>query len=278
MRKILKNFAFFYLLFLMLISLFSGILAGNGVFDGKKLALYPYSAYDIDKTAFLSPPSKKHILGTDGLGRDILARLIKGTYNSFLVSFIATAVSLFIGCFLGGISGYLGGWPDFIFSRIFELFYSVPMLFVLILLSPIIGNNIVLFALVLGFIGWLFTARLVRGEVIKLKENQFVEYAKANGASFFHLFKNHFFPHIFPVMLPIAIFGFSGMLIAESSLSFLGMGIKAPEPSWGKMILDGFSYLGIAPWTYIPPSLLLFFTVLSLDIIGEYYKKKFSRF
>jgi len=274
----LRYLAFFYIVFLIFISLFSGIIAGSGVFKKSRGKLYSYSAYQIDKNAFLSPPSKKHILGTDGLGRDVFARLVKGTYNSFLVSFIATIVSLLLGCFLGGISGYLGGWADFIFSRIFELFYSIPMLFVLILLSPIIGSNIFLFALVLGLIGWLFIARLVRGEVIKLKEKQFIQFAKVNGASFQYLFKKHFFPHILPPLLPIAIFGFSGMLVAESSLSFLGMGIKPPEPSWGRMILDGFSYLGIAPWIYVPPSLLLFFTVLSLDIIGEYYKKKFSRF
>lgn len=278
MKKAIEYLAALYIFALVIISVLSGVIVGKGVYADNSIRFYKYTPYQIDKTSFLSAPSPKHILGTDDVGRDILARLIKGTANSFFISFVATVVSLLFGAFLGGLSGYLGGWFDFVFSRVFELFYSLPMMFILILFSPIIGKNLFILAVVLGLLGWLFIARLVRAEVIKLKNTPFLEYAKANGASYRYLFRRHFFPYILPPLLPIAIFGFSGMLIAESSLSFLGLGVKPPEPSWGQMIYDGFSYLGIAPWIYIPPSILLFFTVLSLDIIGEHLKTKFSRF
>ncbi len=278
MKKVFEYFALFYLLFLVFVSLFSGLLVGRGVYADNSHRLFKYTPYQIDKSSFLSPPSTKHLLGTDGVGRDILARLIKGTSNSFFISFIATVVSLLLGSFLGGLSGYLGGWFDFAFSRIFELFYALPMMFILILVSPIVGANLLLFAIVLGLLGWLFVARLVRGEVLKLKNTPFLEYAEVNGANYYYLFKKHFFPYILPPLLPIAVFGFSGMLVAESSLSFLGLGVRPPEPSWGQMIYDGFTYLDIAPWIYVPPSILLFLTVLSLDIIGERFKKIYSRF
>ncbi len=277
MLRYFRLFAVFYLLALLLIAMFSGLLVGKGVYS-KGFRLYKYTPYEIDKEAFLSPPSKKHILGTDGIGRDVFARLIKGTSNSFLVSFVATVISLIIGTMLGGISGYAGGIFDFIFNRIFEIFYSLPLIFVLILFAPLIGGNLLLLGLMLGAFGWLFIARLVRSEVIKLKKNPFLDFARSNGASFIYLFKKHFFPHILPTLLPIAIFGFSGMLVVESSLSFLGLGVRLPEPSWGQMIYDGFTYLGVAPWIYIPPSVLLFLTILSLDIMGEHFKKRFSRF
>ncbi len=278
MKGFIDFIAAFFILFLVLVSVFSGFIVGQGVYGDNSSKIYLYTPYEIDKSAFLSPPSKKHILGTDDVGRDILARLIKGTTNSFFVSFVATLISLLFGVCLGGLSGYMGGWFDFIFSRFFELFYALPIIFVLILFSPIIEGNLFVFALILGLIGWLFVARLVRAEVIKLKETPFLFYAKSNGATFFYLFKKHFFPHILPPLLPIAIFGFSGMLVAESSLSFLGLGVRPPEPSWGQMIYDGFAYLGIAPWIYVPPSVLLFLTVLSLDVLGEHFKKRYSRF
>ncbi len=278
MRKVIEFVAAFYILFLVIISIFSGILVGSGVYTDNSYRIYSYTPYEIDKSSFLSPPTKKHIMGTDDVGRDILARLIKGTSNSFFISFVATVISLLFGAFLGGLSGYLGGWFDFVFSRVFELFYSLPIMFVLILFSPIMGDNLFLFAVVLGLLGWLFIARLVRAEVKKLKDTPFLEYAKSNGANYYYLFKRHFFPYILPPLLPIAIFGFSGMLVAEASLSFLGLGVRPPEPSWGQMIYDGFTYLGIAPWIYVPPSVLLFLTVLSLDILGEHFKKIYSRF
>ncbi|BBB32260.1 peptide/nickel transport system permease protein [Thermotomaculum hydrothermale] len=258
MKRVIELFAAFFLSFLVLIAVFSGYIVGSGVYEDNGNKIYKYTPYQIDKTSFLSSPNKNHWLGTDEVGRDVLARLIKGTSNSFLISFIATIVSLIFGALLGGLSGYLGGWFDFIFSRVFELFYSLPVMFILILLSPIIGENLFLLAVVLGLLGWLFIARLVRAEVIKLKNTPFLEYAKANGAGYLYLFKNHFFPYILPPLLPIAIFGFSGMLVAESSLSFLGLGVKPPEPSWGQMIYDGFAYLGVAPWYIFLPQFCCF--------------------
>lgn len=278
MKKISNCFAVFFILLMLFISLFSDVIVGKDVFLKRSKKIYMYSPYQIDRDAFLKPPSKKHILGTDSVGRDIFARLVKGISNSFLISFVATLISLIIGMFAGGIAGYLGGVIDFVFSRFFELFYSIPLLFMLILLSPLIGDNLFLFGIVLGFFGWLFVARLVRGEVIKLKGMPFLEFARANGAGFIHVFKRHFFPHLLPPVLPITIFGFSGMLVAESSLSFLGLGVKPPEPSLGSLISQGLNYHDVAPWIYIPPSIVLFLTVLSLDIIGEYLKKRYSRF
>ncbi len=278
MKSLGKRVAIIYLAFLFALSLSSGILVGTDWYKIKQLKVYKYTPYEIDKHAFLSPPSLTHILGTDAIGRDIAARLIKGTANSFLISFVATVVSLILGLFFGGLAGYLGGVFDFVFSRVFELFYSLPILFTLILFSMLIGESLIMLGIVLGFLGWLFIARLFRSEVIKLKSSDFVRYARANGGGFLYLFRKHFFPHAFPSIMTVAIFSFSGMLVAESSLSFLGLGVKPPEPSWGEMIYEGMSFLGVAPWIYVPPSVMLFFTILSLDVLGRAIKRQISRF
>ena len=234
----------------------------------------PWSPFLVNGKASLQSPSFRHWLGTDILGRDILARLIFGARVSFWIGILATIVSLLLGIPLGALSGLVGGRVDTLFNRITELFYAIPMLLLLILVSGIFEFDVWVLAILLGVFGWIIPARYMRGEVIKLKEMNYVAYARVTGASTWHIMKTHLIPNGIGPVLVSASFNMANLILVEATLSFLGLGVRPPMPSWGGMIYDGLSFLQVAPWLIYPPMIMLFLSIFSYDVIGQDLKRR----
>ncbi len=238
------------------------------------LPLYKWSPFRVNAEESLLKPSFRHPLGTDILGRDQLARLILGAHVSILVGLFATLVSLLIGIPLGAYSGYAGGLADRLFGRFVEGFYALPLFFLLVMVAGLFRLNIWSLSLVLGIMGWVVPARYMRNEALRLKQLDFVRYSYATGAPFTHLLRFHLIPNgIAPVMVS-ATFNMANLILVEATLSFLGLGVQPPVPSWGGMIMDGMRAARVAPWLLIPPVLMVFFAIFSYDILGQWLKLK----
>ena len=253
-----------------------GLVEGRQTAQKGKSPLFPIldiSPFRIQSDASLKPPSWAHWLGTDILGRDILARMLLGGQVSFLIGFLATLISLLIGIPSGAVAGFAGGWKDRVFNRFVELFYAIPMLLLLILVSGTYELTSVTLAILLGVFGWIVPARYMRGEVLKLKEMNYVQYAVATGASRWHIIRTHLVPNgIGPVMVS-ASFNMANLILIEATLSFLGLGVRPPFPSWGRMVYEGLGFLNVAPWIYVPPMVMLFLSIFSYDILGQDLKR-----
>ena len=213
--------------------------------------------------------------GADALGRDILSRALFGARVSLQVGFLATGLSLTLGVIIGAISGFYGGWIDNFLMRIVDVFLSIPSLLLLItvvaVFSPSVpkGKEVYLLMGVLGFLGWPGSARLVRGEFLSVKERDFVEAARALGAKDMKIIFRHILPNVMGPIIVSATLGVAGAILAEASLSYLGLGIQPPVPSWGKMIFDGQAYLRRAWWLATFPGLMTMCTTLSLYMVGD---------
>ncbi|RLE18744.1 MAG: peptide ABC transporter permease [Acidobacteria bacterium] len=244
--------------------------------NSRNASLFPIlhiSPFRIDSGASLKPPSGRHLLGTDILGRDILARMLLGGQVSFFIGFLATVISLLIGIPAGALAGFSGGWPDRIFNRFVELFYAIPMLLLLILISGTMELSIASLAIILGVFGWIVPARYMRGEVMKLREMNYVQYAVATGASRWHIIRTHLIPNGIGPVLVSASFNMANLILIEATLSFLGLGVRPPFPSWGRMVYEGLGFLNVAPWIYVPPMVMLFLSIFSYDILGQDLKR-----
>jgi oligopeptide transport system permease protein len=211
----------------------------------------------------------KHWLGTDDLGRDLLVRILQGARISLAVGFLAALVSLFLGVFLGAVAGYLGGWVDRQITRLIDLLYSIPYMFFVILLMSIAGRSFSLLFVAIGAVSWLTTARIVRGQVISLKHSEFIEAARASGTGhlgilFWHLIPNTLGPIIvyFSLLVP-------RLMLEESFLSYVGLGVPAPLASWGSLVADSQNTISLYPWMVIFPGLALTFTLFSLNFVGD---------
>lgn len=213
--------------------------------------------------------NKKHLLGTDDLGRDMLVRILYGARVSLEVGFLAALVSLFLGVILGALAGYMGGFVDTQIVRVIDLLYSVPYMFFVILLMSMAGRSFYLLFVAIGAVSWLTTARIVRGQVISLKNSEFVEAARASGTG--HL--GIIFQHLIPNTLGPIIVYFSllvpRLMLEESFLSYLGLGVQAPMASWGSLVADAQNYISIYPWMVIFPGLALTITLFSLNFLGD---------
>ncbi len=231
------------------------------------------SPFRVESQASLEGPSWRHWLGTDILGRDVLARMLLGGQVSFFIGFLATFVSLLIGIPAGALAGFSGGWKDRVFSRFVELFYAVPMLLLLILVSGTFELTSFSLAVLLGIFGWIVPARYMRGEALKLKEMNYVKYAVATGASRWHIIRTHLIPNGIGPVLVAASFNMANLILIEATLSFLGLGVRPPFPSWGRMVYDGLGFLNVAPWIYVPPMIMLFLAIFSYDILGQDLKR-----
>jgi len=201
------------------------------------IAPYPYAYQNLDLGA--SPPSSVHLLGTDVLGRDLLSRILYGARISLLVGFIATTVALIIGVSWGIIAGYAGGKIDSVMMRIVDILYGLPFIIFIILLMVIFGRNLWLLFLAIGAVEWLTMARIVRAQVLSLKNQEFVLAAQAMGVSNFAMFKRHLLPNILGPVAVYATLTIPQVMLLESFLSFLGLGIQPPMSSWGTLIKDG---------------------------------------
>lgn len=216
------------------------------------------------------PPSLDHPLGTDLLSRDVLSRIVSGARVSLAVSFVAVALSIGVGALLGLASGYLGGWVDEALMRLVDGALAIPRLFLLLLLLAVAERlALPILVLVIGATGWFATARLVRGEVLRLREESFVRAAEALGAQRRRVIFRHLLPNTLGPVLVAATLGVGDVILLEAGLSFLGLGVQPPTPSWGGMILDARPVLVEAPWAGIFPGLAVIITVLSVNLFGD---------
>ena len=231
------------------------------------IAPYSYSYQDLDLGA--SKPSWDHLLGTDVMGRDLLSRILYGARISLMVGFVATGVALVIGVSWGIIAGYFGGRVDSIMMRIVDVLYGLPFIIFIILLMVIFGRNIWLLFGAIGAVEWLTMARIVRGQVIGLKNQEFVLAAQAMGVSNMSMFKKHLFPNILGPIAVYATLTIPQVMLLESFLSFLGLGIQPPMSSWGTLIKDGVESMEEYSWLLIYPGLTFTITLFALNFFGD---------
>lgn len=217
----------------------------------------------------LEGPSRAHLLGLDELGRDVLARLLWGARVSLSVGFAVVLSATAIGLLLGAIAGTLGGRTDALLMRLLDVFLAFPGILLAIALVAVLGPALSHVIVALVAIGWVGTARLVRGQILQLKEQEFVLAARAGGVSVPRLMLRHLIPNLLPLVIVQASLGLAGAIVAEASLSFLGLGIQPPTPSWGAMINAGRSHLLDAPHLTLFPGLAIVYAVVSLNFLGD---------
>ena len=231
------------------------------------IAPYDYAYQDLALGA--SPPSSEHLLGTDTLGRDLLTRMMYGSRISLMVGFLATSVALIIGVIWGTIAGFSGGKTDAIMMRIVDTLYGIPFIILIILLMVIFGRNLVLLFLAIGAVEWLTMARIVRSQVLNLSRQEFILSAEAMGVSRLSIIFRHLIPNAMGPVIVYATLTVPQIMLLESFLSFLGLGVQPPLSSWGLLIRDGAVSMEEYWWLLIFPSLAFSLTLFSLNFIGD---------
>ncbi|MEW6569874.1 MAG: oligopeptide ABC transporter permease [Nitrospirota bacterium] len=231
--------------------------------------LSPYDPTQIDVYNVLSPPSKVHLLGTDELGRDLFSRIIWGSRVSLKVGFVAVGIALIIGVIIGSVAGFYGGKVDAILMRFVDMMLAFPTFFLILAVIAILEPSIFTIMAVIGITGWMDVARLVRAEFLTLKERDFVDAAKAVGVSNARLIFRHILPNALSPVFVAATFGVAGAILVESGLSFLGLGVQPPAPSWGNILTSGKDNIEVAWWLSLFPGLAILVTVLSYNLVGE---------
>lgn len=216
-------------------------------------------------------PGGGHLLGTDLLGRDEFTRILWGGRVSLMVGMASTLISLVVGILVGAVAGFFGGWLDNVLMRTVDVFISLPQLAFLIVVAAILGPSVWHTILVIGFLGWTFVARVVRGEILSLRARDFVEAARALGERSGVLIFRHLLPNALAPVIVAATLGVAGNILLEASLSFLGLGVQEPIPSWGNMLQSATNYrvLVLYWWEWIPPGVMIFLTTLSIYVIGD---------
>jgi oligopeptide transport system permease protein len=233
--------------------------------------LLPWSGDFTDWDHTSSPPSLEtgHWFGTDSVGRDILVRTLEGGRISLLVGLVATLVSLAIGVTYGAIAGYYGGFTDRIMMRMVDIIYALPFMFFVILLMVVFGRHIVLIFIAIGAVNWLDMARIVRGQTLSLKNTEFVEAARACGVDHKSIIRRHIIPNLLGVVMVYITLTIPQVILVESFLSFLGLGVQEPMSSWGALVNDGAQDMEFAPWTLIFPAAFLTVTLYCFNYIGD---------
>jgi peptide/nickel transport system permease protein len=222
------------------------------------------------------PPSPLHLLGTDALGRDLLSRVISGAQISLSVGFVAVGISLLIGITLGSLAGYYGGWADNLITRVADIFLSVPSFFLMMTANVYLRASIYNVMVIIGLFSWMSVARLIRGEILRLKEMDFISAARALGASPNTLILRHLLPNAVAPVIVSATIGIPYAILLESSLSFLGLGVPPPAASWGNLLFEARTWLNVAWWFWLPPGLLISLTVISFNFVGDGLRDAFD--
>jgi len=224
---------------------------------------------DIDLERSLRPPSLHHPFGTDPFGRDVLARVLHGARISLGVGLLARTISLVLGIVLGIVAGYFGGKTDSALMRLADITFAFPALLLLVAVMAVVSPGLVSLFITLGVVGWAAVARLVRAQVMAVKEREFVQAARSAGAGDAAVIVRHILPQCLSPIVVVYTLGLGMTIMAEASLSFLGLGVQPPAPSWGRMISNGIIYMRTAPWLTLFPGLVLTITVCSLNLVGD---------
>ncbi|MDO8445799.1 MAG: ABC transporter permease [Deltaproteobacteria bacterium] len=232
----------------------------------------PYDPLSIDLDSLRMPPSFHHPLGTDNKGRDVLSRILYGARLSLFVSVTATVVSMTIGLFIGLASGYIGGKVDSAITMLIDIVMAFPSLLLAIAISAVLPPGLYTVIIALGVVGWASFARLMRSTVLTIRELPYVEAAKALGCSGYRVALRHILPNAMPIAIVVSSLRIGGFILAEASLSFLGLGAQPPTPTWGSMISTGRVYILSAPWMVIAPGLAIAVTTVSFNILGDHLR------
>ncbi|MCL5771904.1 MAG: ABC transporter permease [Actinobacteria bacterium] len=229
----------------------------------------PYDPNARIKEVSQKGPSMQHWFGTDILGRDIFSRVLYGTRISMLVGVVAVAISLAIGLFLGALSGFFGGISDAVIMRIADIFFAFPYILGAIAIMTVLGPGVLNVFIAIGILGWSSVARLFRSSILSIKEKEYIEAARALGASNSRIIIKHILPNSFAPIVVYSTMNVGTAIIVEAALSFLGLGVQPPTPSWGKMLSESLNYINTAPWLMFFPGLAILITVLGFVLLGD---------
>lgn len=246
----------FIVLLLLLVALFAPLIS-------------PYNPTATDVHNMLSPPSKSHIFGTDELGRDVFSRMIWGSRISLQVGFVAVGIAIFIGIIVGALAGYYGGVVDSILMRFVDIMLAIPTLFLILAVIAIVEPSVFVIMVVIGITSWMGISRLVRAEFLTLKERDFVLAAKSLGADDIRIIFRHILPNALAPVFVTATFRIAGAILLESGLSFLGLGVQPPTPSWGNILTSGKDNIEVAWWLSLYPGIAILIAALSYNLVGE---------
>ncbi|MFN8485225.1 MAG: oligopeptide ABC transporter permease [Anaerolineae bacterium] len=230
-----------------------------------------YSPTDINLRAMRQPPSAEHWLGTDGTGRDIWSRILYAGRISLSVGLVAVSISMIIGCIVGSVAGFVGGKTDMLLMRLTDMVMTFPSLVIIIVVAAAMGPSVYNAMIVIGLLTWPSIARLVRSQFLSLREQQFVLAARSIGVSRSDIAFKHIFPNTVSTIAVAVTIGVASAILLEASLSFLGLGVQAPTPSWGNMLRDAQSLniLEAMPWIWVPPGVMIALAVVSINFIGD---------
>lgn len=231
----------------------------------------PHNPNQIDSVSVDDKPSQAHPLGLDQVGRDNLSRLIYGTRISLSVGIVAVAIYVAIGTVLGALSGYFGGWVDIVFTRLCDVVLSFPTLILILVVVSLVGPGLWNIMWVLGLLGWPSVFRIVRGQFMQLRDQEFVQAGHSIGLNHSRIIFRHVLPNALGPILVAATFGTATAILTEASLSFLGLGVRPPAASWGNMLnaAQSLSLLEHAPWQWVPPGAAIFIAVLAINFVGD---------
>jgi len=229
----------------------------------------PYDPDAIDAWHVLLPPSSAHWFGTDELGRDVFTRVIFGARVSLKVGFVAVGIAVLIGTVVGLFAGFYGGWLEALLMRLVDIMLCFPTFFLILAVIAMLEPSIWYIMVIIGLTGWMGVARLVRAEVLSLKSRDFVLAARVLGASDLRIIFRHILPNALSPVLVSATLGVAGAILTESALSFLGIGVQPPTPSWGNILTSGKDYIEFAWWLSLFPGVAILVTVLSYNLVGE---------
>ena len=255
-RNKFARVSFYLILSLLIISILAPVVS-------------PYDPSHINAWEVLSPPSYRHVFGTDDLGRDVFSRVIFGTRISLLVGFVSIGMAMFIGTLVGLVSGYFGGLIDAILMRFVDIMLCFPTFFLILAVIAFLGPSIWIIMAVIGVTSWMHVARLVRAEVMLIREMDYIMAARCIGCSDLRIIFRHILPNALSPVLVSATLGIAGAILTESALSFLGIGVQPPTPSWGNILTSGKDYLEFAWWLSLFPGLAILVTVLAYNLLGE---------
>lgn len=238
--------------------------------------LSPLDPNQIDPVNRLKAPDGTNLFGTDNMGRDYLTRALYGGRVSLTVGFLSMIISTSVGTIIGSISGFFGGKVDEFITRSIDILMSIPTFFLILVVNSYLSSGIQNIILIIGFLGWMGVARIVRAETLSVKEREYVLYARSAGQSNLKIITKHIIPSILPTVIVASSINIANAILMESSLSFLGLGVKQPNASWGSMLKDAQSFLADAPHMALIPGIFILLTVLSFNLIGDTLRSVFE--